>query len=145
MKKVFFKFKPLIKYFLVFIFFLFWNLIVQRINLDEIWNYGFAYNISQGLIPYEDFNMVLTPFYPMLISFFLVLFSSNLLVMHIINSLMITVMLYLIERVLKLNINIFILILCFPLSVAFPSYNLFLLFLFIIRICNGSACDKFNC
>lgn len=135
MKKVFFKFKPLIKYFLVFIFFLFWNLIVQRINLDEIWNYGFAYNISQGLIPYEDFNMVLTPFYPMLISFFLVLFSSNLLVMHIINSLMITVMLYLIERVLKLNINIFILILCFPLSVAFPSYNLFLLFLFIIVIC----------
>ena len=135
MKKVFFKIEPFIKYFLIFIFFLFWNIIIQPINLDEIWNYGFAYNIYEGLIPYKDFNMVLTPFYPMVISFFFMLFGSNLLVMHIVNSLLITFMLWLIEKILKLNICVFVLILCFPLSVAFPSYNLFLLFLFVLIIC----------
>lgn len=140
MKRVFFKVKPFIKYFLVFIFFLFWNIIIQPINLDEIWNYGFAYNIYNGLIPYKDFNMVLTPFFSMFIGFFFSLLGSNLLVMHVVNSFLITIMLLIIEKVLKLNIGIFILILCFPLSVSFPSYNLFLLFLFVVVIC----LEKYN-
>lgn len=134
MKKNLIKIKPLIKYFLIFFFFLFWNLIVQPINLDEIWNYGFIHNIYNGLIPYKDFNMVLTPLYPMIMSLFLLIFGSNILVIHIINSLMIVGILYLIEKIIKKDISIFVLLLCFPLSVAFPSYNLFLLLMFIIVI-----------
>lgn len=134
MKKVFLKIKPFIKYFLVFFFFLFWNLIVQPINLDEIWNYGFIHNIYSGLIPYKDFNMVLTPLYPFIMSCFFLIFGSNMLVLHIVNSLMITGMLYLIEKLIKKDIGIFVLLLCFPLSVAFPSYNLFLLLMFIVVI-----------
>ncbi|MFR1776822.1 MAG: hypothetical protein ACLSW4_02030 [Clostridia bacterium] len=30
-------------------------------NLDEIWNFNFARNIANGLIPYKDFNMLQTP------------------------------------------------------------------------------------
>lgn len=30
-------------------------------NLDEIWNFNFARNIANGLIPYNDFNMLQTP------------------------------------------------------------------------------------
>ena len=30
-------------------------------NLDELWNYNFARNIADGLLPYKDFNMVITP------------------------------------------------------------------------------------
>ena len=38
---------------------LFWEL---GINGDELWNYNFMKNISDGLVPYRDFNMVQTPF-----------------------------------------------------------------------------------
>lgn len=134
MKKVLIKYKTFIKYLLIFIFFLFWNLIIQPINLDEIWNYGFIHNIYSGLIPYKDFNMVLTPLYPMIMSLFLVIFGSNILVIHIVNAIMIVGLLYLIEKIINKDISIFILLLCFPLSVAFPSYNLFLLLMFILVI-----------
>ena len=30
-------------------------------NLDEIWNFNFARNIANGLLPYKDFNMLQTP------------------------------------------------------------------------------------
>lgn len=134
MKKNLIKLKPVIKYFLVFFFFLGWNLIIQPINLDEIWNYGFSHNIYSGLIPYKDFNMVITPFYPFIVSVCFFLFGSNMLVFHIINGLMISVLFCLLDIMLDKKTNIFILLLCFPLSVCFPSYNLFLLFLFVVLI-----------
>lgn len=109
-------------------------MIIQPINLDEIWNYGFIHNIYNGLIPYKDFNMVLTPLYPFIMSVFFFIFGSNMFVLHIVNALMITGMLYLVEKLLNKDIGIFILLLCFPLSVAFPSYNLFLLLLFVVVV-----------
>ena len=27
-------------------------------NLDELWNFNFANNVENGLVPYRDFNMV---------------------------------------------------------------------------------------
>ena len=36
-------------------------LIRKLANLDEIWNFNFARNIANGLIPYNDFNMLQTP------------------------------------------------------------------------------------
>ena len=83
MKKVLIKIRPFIKYFLVFFFFLFWNLIVQPIYIDENWNYGFAHNIYNGLIPYKDFNMVLTPLFPFIMSFPFFIFGSSILIFHI--------------------------------------------------------------
>ena len=135
MKKVFIKIKPFIKYFLVFFFFLYWSLIIQPISLDEIWNYGFTYNIYNGLVPYKDFNMVMTPIYPMIMSAFLMI-NSSILTMHIVNSLMLTVMIYLIEKLInkKYNISIFLILLIFPMSLIFPSYNIFLLMLLILII-----------
>lgn len=41
------------------------------LNGDEIWNYGFSYNIAKGLVIYRDFNVMVTPLY-----FFLVVFLS---------------------------------------------------------------------
>lgn len=63
--------KVIIKYVLLFFTFLIFTLIISPMNIDEIWNYGFSYNIYKGLVPYRDFNMVLTPFYPMFMSLFL--------------------------------------------------------------------------
>ncbi len=36
-------------------------------NLDEIWNFNFARNIANGLIPYKDFNMLQTPLLPFIL------------------------------------------------------------------------------
>ena len=30
-------------------------------DCDEIWNFGFSYNIAKGAIPYRDFNMIVLP------------------------------------------------------------------------------------
>ena len=43
-------------------------------NLDEIWNYNFAKNMADGLIPYLDFNIVTTPLLPFICAIFLKLF-----------------------------------------------------------------------
>ena len=50
--------KKVLLYLTLFCIFLVWNLLLVPLNLDEVWNYGFAHNIYSGLIPYKDFNMI---------------------------------------------------------------------------------------
>ncbi len=118
----------------LFLFFLCWNVIVQPLNLDEIWNYGFSYAIAKGEVPYLDFNMVITPFYPFLMAIFLAIFGKNIIVYHIVNSAMLTAISFLAYRLIKEKSFLLLLGLCFPVSLLFPSYNLFLLMLFILLI-----------
>ncbi len=133
MKKVVDFIKNNYLYLVVFIFVLTIN-IVGMLTLDEVWNYGFAVNIYRGLVPYKDFNMVIPPLYPFIMSIFFRLFSSNLLTMHIVNALMITHMYYIIKKLVKRNACIVFFFLCVPLSLLFPSYNLFLFYLFVLLL-----------
>ena len=55
---------------LIFIVTILFNLFINGLTNDEVWNYGFAYNISNGLIPYKDFNMIITPLFPLIMSIF---------------------------------------------------------------------------
>ena len=57
--------------------------------LDEIWNYGFSYNIANGLVPYRDFNMLQTPLLFYLGSLFINAFGHHLWSVNILNSLII--------------------------------------------------------
>lgn len=132
MRKNYQKMKPYIKYFLVFFFFLFWNLIVSPVSLDEIWNYGFAHNIYRGVVPYKDFNMVLTPLFPMLMSLPFHLFGSSMLVFHIEWAIILTILFYILNGYFKEKSYLFLVFMIFPLSVTFPSYNMFLFFLFLV-------------
>jgi hypothetical protein len=127
------RFSIIIKYLFIFSFFLFWNLIIARTTMDEVWSYGFSYNISKGLIPYKDFNMVIPPFYPILFSLPL-LINSNLIVFHICNSIILCIIYYLLEKLLNKNKYIPIFFMMFPLSIISPTYNIFLLFLYLIII-----------
>lgn len=52
-------------------------------NLDELWNYNFARNIANNLIPYKDFNMINTPLLSIIAGVFLKFFTDELIVMRI--------------------------------------------------------------
>ena len=126
--------KKVMKYFFAFFIILIFNLICSPINLDEIWNYGFANNMYRGLVPYLDFNMVIPPFYPWLMSLPFYLFGSSMLVFHITNSLILTACLFLLEKMYQDKMWIFFLFFFFPVNSTFPNYNLFL-FILLVLLC----------
>ena len=125
--------KKILTLIVLFIFFLLFNIIISPLNLDEIWSYGFSYNIANGLIPYKDFNMVITPFYSILMALFLKI-NNSILFFHIINALIPTSILYLTHKLIKEKVFIILPLLIFPLNITFPNYNLFLLLMFILII-----------
>ncbi|MEG2283292.1 MAG: hypothetical protein RSB99_01525 [Bacilli bacterium] len=109
---------------LLFIFFisLIYGLFVYEVTMDEIWLYGFTNNIASGMIPYLDFNLVTTPLYPLLGSFFLRILGSNLISYYIYNSLLMTFIYYIIRKINKPSAVIttaFIIIV-----VMIPTYNI---------------------
>lgn len=126
--------KKVMKYFFAFFIILIFNLICSPINLDEIWNYGFANNMYRGLVPYLDFNMVIPPFYPWLMSLPFYLFGSSMLVFHITNSLILTACLFLLEKMYQDKMWIFFLFFFFSVNSTFPNYNLFL-FILLVLLC----------
>lgn len=78
-------------FFLLFFIFSFcYSFFFSVVYNDEIWNFGVAYNIASGMIPYRDFNLVTTPLYPIIASFFIKLFGNYLYSFHIYNSLIIS-------------------------------------------------------
>ena len=79
-KKILNKKYQILEITLIFILTLLFNLICITINGDEIWNYGFAYNIATGLIPYKDFNMIVTPLFPMISAIFMKIFGINIII-----------------------------------------------------------------
>ena len=121
-------------YFVLFFFFLFWGLFLQPLYLDEVWTYGFSHSIYEGLVPYVDFNMVITPFYPFFLSLFFHLFGSSMLVLHVVNAFLLTFLFFILYQLLRNKSYIFLLLLWYPLSIAFPNYNLFLLVLFVLLL-----------
>ena len=82
------KIKNIFFFIVCFILLMVFSCFVFTLNGDTFWNYGFSYNITRGLIPYVDFNMVIGPFYNLFISIFLKLFCNYLITFNIINSLL---------------------------------------------------------
>lgn len=75
-------------------------------DLDELWNYNFARNVADGLIPYKDFNMVQTPLLPLIAGLILKIFSNELITMRILAILLHTSIIFIMFKILsKLNIS----------------------------------------
>lgn len=70
-------------------FFIGLGLLLKPINdLDELWNYNFAHNIQNGLIPYQDFNMIQTPLSAYISALCLKLLGDNLVSFRICGALL---------------------------------------------------------
>ena len=70
-------------------------------DLDEIWNYNFARNIANGLIPYNDFNMIQTPLLPFICAFFLKVIGNKLITMRVLAVIIQTLIFYLGYELIK--------------------------------------------
>ena len=71
-------------------------------DLDEIWNYNFARNVANGLIPYKDFNMLQMPLLPLICGLMLKITTNQLFVMRIIASISCSTIIFLIFKIFKL-------------------------------------------
>ena len=118
----------------LFIIILGFNLFLYPSTLDEIWNYGFSYNILNGVLPYRDFNMVLTPLYSFIMTIPLFIFGNNILVFHIFNVFIIISCFLILYKLLGEKAWLCMIVFWAPFSILYPSYNLFLLLLFLILI-----------
>lgn len=127
------KYKNVITYILFFIIFLFVSYFISPITGDEIWNFGFSYNIYSGLVPYKDFNVILTPFYFFINAFLFRIFRPHVFVMYVFNAIMATITLFFAK---KINPNsfcfIYALLILLGIFFFFPNYNLFCMYLFVI-------------
>lgn len=103
---------------------------------DEIWNYGVSYNISLGMVPYRDFNLVTTPLYPMLASVFINIFGHHIYSFELFNSFVIAlVFTFCYSRIGKKVLILYPIVLIY----SCPGYNPFsLLCMFILLI----VCDS---
>ena len=99
------KTKDLLLFILLFV--LTFSIIIKRnvSNYDELWNYSFAQNIKNGLIPYKDFNMIQMPLLPIINGLVLKLTLDNLLIMRICGALLSSAIMFMIYKILK-SINV---------------------------------------
>lgn len=128
------RYKSLILIIFLFLLFLLFNLILFPTNLDEIWNYGFSHNLYSGLIPYKDFNMVITPFYPFIMSLGFHIFGSSMLVFHVEHAIILICLCVLLFLLIDKKAWFIVALMLFPVNVSFPSYNIFLYFLLVLII-----------
>jgi len=100
------------------------------ISGDEVWNFGFAYNIANGLVPYRDYNMIVTPFYSFVGSVFIKIFGAYLYSLHILDAILIAIIVVMLYKMISWK---FLVIFIFIIFWGIPSYNMLcLFFLFLI-------------
>lgn len=86
---------------IIFIFALSVIILRPLSNLDEMWNYNFARNVANGLLPYKDFNIVQMPLLSFICGLFLKLITNEMIVMRILAAILCTGILYSIYKILK--------------------------------------------
>lgn len=77
-------------------------IIPKKLNsLDELWNYNFARNVADGLLPYKDFNMVQMPLLPIICGTILKVTFNELIVMRILGAILITAILFVTYKIFE--------------------------------------------
>ena len=70
-------------------------------NMDELWNYSFAKNIHDGLIPYKDFNLISTPLSCFINSLFLFI-NTSLITFRITFFIYFLIIIYLLDKIIDI-------------------------------------------
>jgi len=123
--------KKIIYILIIYILCFTYSFFISTVYNDEIWNYGFAYNISKGLIPYKDFNLIVTPLYSFLAAIFIKIFGGYLMSLHIFNCIIMASIIFIFYDKLKLKSFI---IIPFIFSYCYPNYNILSVLIIILII-----------
>lgn len=138
MTRVLMFFKKNCRLILIALFFFIIVFFVNPLNVtmgDGMWNYGFAYSISKGLIPYTEINMITTPLYAFLGAFFLKIFGEGYHVFLIYHTLLIVLLFYFLFKMFDKKIWIlFFIIMFFYYIMVHSTYNFLLVLWFVIII-----------
>lgn len=105
-KKIKTKIENLLLFILIFVAML--SIILQNPidELDELWNYNFARNIADGLMPYRDFSIIVTPLLSMVCGLILKITLNELIVMRFLAAILCTGIIYLVYKLfILLNIK----------------------------------------
>ena len=96
----------IIKYSLLFFFSFLFLTIIQLLyygnRLDYFWNYNNSLQVSNGLIPYKDINIITTPLFHFITSLFLYVFGKNIIVYASLMSIMKILHIVLISKIVSL-------------------------------------------
>lgn len=87
---------------LIFIAILSTILIIPLDDTDELWNYNFARNIANGLVPYRDFNIIVTPLLSFICGIILKMTCDQLIIMRILAAILCSVIFYITYKLFKL-------------------------------------------
>ena len=97
--------------------------IIQTIDNDQIWAYGFSYNIAKGLIPYKDFNMIIGPLYSLLFSIPIKIFGNYIIAYKIFHALIYSLILTFTYE--KIGYKVIWIIIACAIQSTFCWYNIF--------------------
>ena len=131
--------KKYYKYILLLIYFFISLIFIFTLSRgDTFVNYGFSYAISKGEIPYNDFNMVITPLAPILYSVGLIFFN-NIITIYLEQAILLTILFYCLNKLIDKKSILMLLSITIPFPIAFvsiiyPGYNYLLLLLMFIFI-----------
>lgn len=101
-------------------------------SYDEIWNFGFAKSILDGLIPYKDFNLIVPPLFPYLTSIVIGIFGEKLFVYYAFIAVISTSISYLAYKKIGFySILIYISLLIYS-SNGYNTFSLLLLFILLL-------------
>ncbi len=78
------------------------NVFIQELaNLDEMWVYNFARCMLNGLLPYKDFSIIITPLFSMVSAIFLKIFGDEMVVLRIAEVFEIATILFMSYKILN--------------------------------------------
>ena len=110
--------KNIIKYLILFVYFFISLVFIFTLSRGDTYvNFGFSYAVSIGEIPYNDFNMVISPLAPYLYSIGLFI-SNSIIVYYLEQALLLCVLFYFVEKIINKKYLFFLLVLSIPYPIA---------------------------
>lgn len=95
--------KKILYYLIIIVIAIIFNTFTQLLyygdRLDFYWNYNFGLQISNGLLPYNDFNMVITPLLAYITGLFLKIFGKNIIIYVLLMSFLKVIIALLIAKI----------------------------------------------
>ena len=114
---------------LIFIITILYSMFGYRLSVDDVWCYGFVYNLASGLVPYVDYNMVIGPVFPLLGSLFLLILGKNMMSFIVFGAVVATGIFILAKKVFNRSYLIFYALF---LLYSTPNYSVLCIFFLLL-------------